>query len=320
MTVLKYIGRVVYAITLSTLLISCAVNFSLSSWIPCIMDGVDCNNKGFTSLSGMFSRFVATTCFISCLIMLYKYSFSMKGYNNNVEAYDNYSPVTRKDRRSYLVFTWTVTLSLLSIILPINILRLKILYANQTIFVAWMFMVFLYIENLFISVLELYFASKCWNLYLKFSSINSDLKRLKDEVSNDFPLSTDGQLKKRYHLRWVHRQHRITNDKSFHRTPNGQATVVEILRIRHRLIREAVTNLTELFGIPLCLSLCSLCVMALFDIYYEVFILMNFRNRSNLFIYGWLAQYSYRFYMIVMVANTMMKQIPVECFHSEIAT
>ncbi|XP_050430672.1 uncharacterized protein LOC126839397 [Adelges cooleyi] len=312
MSLMKCIGHVIYAIAGGTVLISCIFNFLVSSWMPCIMDGVDCNNKGFTSLSGMYSRFVAATCFVSCLIMLYKFSFSMKGYNNNVEAYSNYSPVTRKDRRSYLIFTWTVTVSLLTIILPINVLRLRIMYNNHTNTLVWIFFVVMYVENLFISVSELYFASKCWNLYLKFSSINADLKQLKDEVSNVFPLSTNVQLKKSYHPRWLHRQHRITSFINFYSPPKGQrqlATVVEILRIRHRLIREAVTNLTELFGLPMCLSLCSLCVMALFDIYYEVFNLLNYRSRSSIFIYGWLTQYSYRFYMIVMVADTMMKQI-----------
>jgi len=105
---------------------------------------------------------------------------------------------------------------------------------------------------------------------------------------------------------------RVTYYKDFYAMPSGEhsmANAIEVIRIRHRLIRDAVYALISLFGVPMGMSLFTLCVMALFDIYYEVFQDMGAKTRSLVFLYMWLLQYSIRFYTIVMTAHNTSKQV-----------
>jgi len=92
------------------------------------------------------------------------------------------------------------------------------------------------------------------------------------------------------------------------------ADAVEQLKIRHRLIREAVDELNHAFAVPLFMSLCNLCVMATFDIYYQVMnvFVQHTSNRSVVYVYLWITQYMFRFFIIVWTAHGMMKQASFE--------
>jgi len=87
------------------------------------------------------------------------------------------------------------------------------------------------------------------------------------------------------------------------------ANAVEVIRIRHQLIRDALSVLVDLFGLPVGLSLFTLGVMTLFDIYYQVSDVMGADSRLMIFIYMWLLQYTIRFSTIVVTAHYTTKQV-----------
>jgi hypothetical protein len=175
------------------------------------------------------------------------------------------------------------------------------MYINDSDSVILVFFVFMYLENIGMCMIETYFITLCHTLDNKFFKINRDLERLGLEIVHPSMSIFE---------KTVAVGHRVVYDGDFY-GPNDHsiANAMEIIRIRHRLIRDAVYVLIDLFGIPIALSLLTLCVMTLFDIYYQVFNIMGASSRSLIFIYMWLLQYSIRFYIIVIAAHNMTKQV-----------
>lgn len=83
--------------------------------------------------------------------------------------------------------------------------------------------------------------------------------------------------------------------------------VVERFKIRHRLIREAMGALKYAFDVPIGASLCILCIMAMYDIYFysQHFV---YDKWSHVYITLWLTQYTFRFFTIVATAHATTKQ------------
>jgi len=296
MTLLTFFSFV-FAIVL---LVTCVFNFVMSPMVLCLLDG-DCTGVSFTSLQGMYSRMIAVACFLSFSTLLCKYCTMMLVYEKNIEAYEVYSPTTDTEHRNRSLFTLFLTVLYLSVILPINVLRLFLLYRSESGTVVLIFFVFMYLENIGMSMTETHFIINCRTLDNKFFKINRDLEHLGREIEHTSMSIVETT---------VAVGHRVVYDGDFYGSNDHSiANAIEIIRIRHRLIRDAVYVLINLFAIPMGLSLFTLCVMTLFDIYYQVFSVMGADSRSLIFIYMWLLQYTIRFYIIVVSAHNTTKQV-----------
>lgn len=287
-------------INVIVLLITCIFNFVMSPLILCLLDG-NCAGMTFTSLQGMYSRMIAVACFLSLSTLLCKYSTMMPVFDKNIEAYEVYSPTTETEHRNHSLFYLFLTVLNMSVILPINVLRLILMYRSDSGSLILVFFVFMYLENIGMCMIETYFIILCHKLDHKFFKINCDLERLGWEIVKPAMSIFENT---------VTVGHRVVYHGDFY-GPNDHsiANEMEIIRIRHRLIRDAVYLLIDLFGIPMGLSLFTLCVMTLFDIYYQVFNVMGSSSRSLIFIYMWLLQYSIRFYTIIVAADNTTKQV-----------
>lgn len=307
-----YLRRnVCYFITLYcmfALLVTCVINFIISPIIICMMDG-GCVNVTVTSFLGMYPRMMSTACFISFAILLWKHRLSMSVYETNLKSYESYSPTTAAEIRDCTVFWSLLVVSCLSVILPINLLRLSLLYRNGSETLVIVFFVAMYWENISMCFVETHVAMLCYTLDKKFFKINRDLAQLGEEIRKDLrpeepTKTTENGL-----------SGKVTYDGDFYKPRTARqvyssvANVVETIRIRHRLIRDAMYVIIDLFGLPIGVSLLNLCVMTLFDIYYEVFSVMGATSRSPMFIYMWMLQYAIRFYMIVVTAHNATKQV-----------
>lgn len=289
------------------LLITCVYNFVQSPMILCLLDG-DCAGMSFTSARGMYSRMIALACFLSFSTLLCKFYTMMPVYEKNIEVYEVYSPTTNTEHRNHSLFHLFLTVLYLSVMLPINILRLFILYRSDSGTVILIFFVFMYLENIGMSIIETYFIIKCRTLDNNFFKINRDLEYLGREIVH----TSLSIIEKADAV-----GHRVVYDGDFYGSnDHSVANAIEIIRIRHRLIRDAVCVLINLFGIPMGLSLFTLWVMTLFDIYYQVFSVMGADSRSLIFIYMWLLQYSIRFYTIVVSAHNTTKQVNLLSAHA----
>ncbi|XP_050526732.1 uncharacterized protein LOC126897276 [Daktulosphaira vitifoliae] len=231
----------------------------------------------------------------------------------NIEAYELYAPLTRKDRYKYFKFIIIEGFFLLCTMLPIKLVWMSLMYKKKDSYFKLIFFVLIYFENLIMAIIEWYFVMKCWKLKLMFHKINKNLKELMGIYSNDFRPKDNVYNKNKIKTNWCTRVWRHpssvkVSSKCIYIESEDMAKIVEKLRIRHQLTREAVSSLIDLFNIPLCLSLCALSIKTLFDIYYEVFKLRTLVYEFKIYIYLWLLQYSYRFYMIVMTTDTTMKQ------------
>jgi hypothetical protein len=161
----------------------------------------------------------------------------------------------------------------------------------------------MYTQNWSMCCMETHFAILCFGVYLKFRAINDELSAVRSDVmvSNRYPMALRSSSSST-----------ASAVTSVLQDPRGRPmeTAVEELRVRHRLTRESIEQLNNMFGGQLALSLITLCVMMLFDIYNEAFRVGTTISRSK-FIFGWILQYLFRFFVIVITAHSTTQEVRV---------
>lgn len=190
----------------------------------------------------------------------------------------------------FRIFNWVILLLNGSIILPVNAYRLHSLNQLQYLnnLYPLIFFGIMYAHNLIMCISETRFVLRCYVLYTKFAKINRDADRLNESVLGH-------------------------GTSAYVEAGRPLVDSIERLKFRHRLIRDAVDDLNRAFAVPLVMSLCNLCIMAMFDIYYQVInvYVQHTNNRSVVYIYFWITQYMFRLFMIVMTTHAMMLQASV---------
>jgi len=316
--------RLIVVVAATALMSSCLFNFVTAPLILCLMDG-GCDEVSVTSLRGMYARTIAGACFASTSVLLCKCSATVPIYKQTMEAHDVYSPTTVAERRDRALFCALYVALCMSITLPINALRLSLLYRNRSDPVVLVFFVFMYVENVAMCLGETYFVTWCRTLSNKFLEINRDLQRLGEEMATVNDTAAGKSITTALIATTVTTAaaataagRRVTYGGDFYGGSGEQsiANAVEVIRIRHQLIRDALSVLVDLFGLPVGLSLFTLGVMTLFDIYYQVSDVMGADSRLMIFVYMWLLQYTIRFSTIVVTAHCTTKQVSLVTNHA----
>lgn len=313
----------------------CQIIFSIVIIITCIFNLIsaplavqymvdDWSHVLSTSLMVLQSRVVAVASFISRGMVLYNAHFNKyQKYRTTLESFDIYSPTSAAVWSQYKLCS-LVTISLcLTLMLPTNFIKLYNLYNKHpggSLLSIYFF--FFYLQNFSMYLIENDFANRCFLIYATFRDINDDLNQLKMEYIDlgRFP----------FFEKAIHRPRPnaapssssscvVVYDKDFY-CPRDKAVhpltnIVEILKIRHWLTREAVIDMNYLFGNHLGLSILSLSFLMLLDIYTGMF--HSFTNnrmenkifRSKLSFFVCVLQYSYRFCVITIISNLMTKQV-----------
>jgi len=179
---------------------------------------------------------------------------------------------------------------------------------------------FFYLQNFSMYLIENDFTNRCFIVYATFRDINDDLNRMKikhidrgrfpffGKATDDLWSNTAPSSKSCV----------VIYDKDFY-CPKDRANpltnIVEILKIRHWLTREAVVDINYLFGNHLGLSILSLSVFVLLDVYTGVFhSFANYRVdekifHSTLLLFACVLQYLYRFCVITILSNATTNQV-----------
>ncbi|CAI6369203.1 unnamed protein product [Macrosiphum euphorbiae] len=302
------------------IIITCVFNLISAPLVEqCMVD--DWSDVLSTLLTVLQSRVVAIASVISRGIVLYNAYFNKyQKYRTTLESFSIYSPMTAAVWSRYKLYS-VVTVSLcLTFMLPTNFVKLYNMYYKHpdgSLLVTHFF--FFYLQNFSMYLIENDFANRCFVVYATFRDINDDLNRLKTEHIDlcRFPF-----LGKAADDPWSNAAPSSTSrvvvyDKDFY-CPRDKANpltnIVEILKIRHWLTREAVVDINYLFGNHLGLSILSLSVLVLLDVYTGAF--HSFANdrvdkkifRSMLLFFACVLQYSYRFCVITILSNVTTNQ------------
>lgn len=277
-----------------TLILSCIYNYLNAPKNTCSL--VKCNDSMTTVVKSMFPRSVALACMISKITTMYKNIKHFQIYKKKIKEYELYFPINIPKKKFHRLFTITIVFAYIVLIVPINILRIYLISYNVLDTSTWFFYLMMYVQNLSMCSTEIHFIIHCFGLYQKYQLINEDMETLKSEtiIKNKYPVVLQAEECNRY----------IGTSSGV----QPLAGSVEALKMRHQFVRHVVRDLNDLFGIQLGLSLCVLFIMALFDIYGEVFS-ENTKTRSKILIYGWLLQYSFRFCTIVLTTHATTKQV-----------
>lgn len=282
------------------LMISSVYTFYTTPRVVCVLE-LSCDNSLSAIIKGLFTRVVAFTCFMSRLMVILKGKSPLVRYETNLEKIHAFSPMTRPETESLNRLSWLLVLSCLLLTLPVNIFKLCIMYIDsRTIVVDF---VVVYIQNVCMFSIETHFTALCFVLYQKFVAINRDLMALKiDTIArNKYPSAvprTAGNNRGDDYNPDILRSLRAGRPTTY---------FVERSKIKYRLVREAVGDLNDMFGFHLGLSLCSLCLYAMFDLYYHLKGL--WRIHYNVLIYGWLFQYTVRFVSVTILSHMLTKQV-----------
>jgi hypothetical protein len=225
-----------------------------------------------------------------------------------MECYETYSPTTATDAAQYRVFTATAVCACLLLVVPVNVLRLWMLWTpdgdNPSLMQGVVFYVIVYIQNVTMCCSETQFVQQCFMLYCKLKTVNDNVAELGGSAG----------------LARFSRHSRHENAAATPDAPGiavavedaATADAVETLRIRHWLLRESIGCLNRLFGVQLGMSVCALCVMSFFDIYYETFHVMGKYAMSGLIINCWMLHYAVRYMGIILMCHYTTKQVDAE--------
>lgn len=288
------------------LVITCVYNYQNAPESVCSL--VECNNSVTTVVKAMFPRSLAIACLISRVVVVYKNIRDFPTYKKIIENYEQYFPTNTSQKKNHLLFTVTIITTYIVVILPINILRIYLIHFNLRDSNMLIFHILMYAQNLGICSIEIHFIAHCFGLYQKFQTINKDLAVLKYKtiVANKYPIV----LKTKPRSDGVIGTGKSIDDQRSSAAADTYAIAnrIELLKMRHQFARDITGKLNGLYGVQLGLSVCVLIIMALFDIYGEVFT-TNTKTRSKILIYGWLLQYSFRFCVVVMITHVTIKQV-----------
>lgn len=234
-----------------TVLASCVFNYVLTPYFECLLDDNCVDNVIKSWWTGVYSRSLCISCFVSSVVLWTRYRRATAAYDRWIELHDAYAATNAEssaaERRAHCRFDLTVVSLCVAVIVPVAVYRLYHMYTNHT--GALTYFVLMYSHNLIMCMFETRFVRSSYVLYGKFVRVNRDMKRVNERVVQR--LQTAGQ-------------------RSPSPSPSLLVDAIEQLKIRHRLIREAVNELNHAFAVPLVMSLCNLCIMATFDIYYQV--------------------------------------------------
>ncbi|KAL5234606.1 hypothetical protein ACI65C_002016 [Semiaphis heraclei] len=282
------------------LIAMCVYNFANASLVLCKVDHW-CSTFSST-LTAAYDRTLSSAVFFSRIAVVFECEPNMSRYRATISAFEAYTPPSPTELRRHRAFSLAVVATCLAIIVPTNAICLYYLcrYEPNVNVSLFVYQLFMYVQNLSMCCIETQFVVQCFKVYTKFSGINSDLKRLKDENVNrtEYPFMSGSQSSP---------SSAVVYDKDFYRPrfmSHTTANTVELLRIKHWLIRQSTDALNNMFGVHMGLSVFYLWLMALFDIYNEMF----YSSRSGLLVYSWLLQYTLRLLLIILMAHFTAKQ------------
>lgn len=279
---------------------SCVYNFYIAPKVVCVLEG-NCDNTLSTLIKTLFIRVVASVSLISRLVIILKGNTNLIQYNKNIEKINVITPTTCSESEELRIFSSRLVICCLILSIPVNAFRIYLLI-DRFDFTIQVFTL-MYIQNFSMYCIETHFNILCFIIYQKFNGINRDLTALKIDtiVRNKYPFTS--KFGETY-------RNNDYNKEILNFLINGHPmyTLIEQLKIKHRLVREAMQNLNNLFGIHLGLSMCSLCLYAMFDLYYNILGIMN-PSKSRILIYGWISQYFIRFGCVIILAHLTTKQV-----------
>lgn len=294
------------------LLASCVYNFLTASQSLCKMNQW-CVIFSST-LIGMYDRILVLITFLSRITVVYGGKQKVSRYRATITAFEVYSPTTSAELKSRETFSFAIVFLYLLIIVPINVSKLYYVYYYESRYDVSLliYYLFMYFQNLSMCCVETQFITQCFVVYTKFCGINEDLKNLKEENMDHtrYPFLSSGKYQRGDEVgdQEMVAQRAVMYDKDFYKPRikgHPMANTVEILRIKHWLIRQSAETLNSLFGIHMGMSVFYVWIVALFDIYYEMF----HTSPSELLVYGWMLQYSLRLFIIILVAHYTTKQV-----------
>lgn len=293
--------EIVFSITLA---MTCVYNYFQAPIFVCILD--KCNNTMMKTINAMFPRLLAVTCFISKIMVMIKNVSSTPKYNQKINEYEKYFPINDTKKKSHRLFNISIIIAYIVITCPIHILRLYLIHGllkniNLTLIYAIM-----YVQNLSICLTEVYFIKRCYVLNQQFQLINDEMDdlRLETIIINKYPIVLQNEERSSHFIGMG------STDTFFSSKINSHplASRIEQLRMRHQFVRSILSDLNELYSIQIGMSLSYLFFFSLFDIYGELFS-KNKKTNLKIIIFGWLLQYSFRFFAIILTTHSTTKQV-----------
>ncbi|XP_016659147.1 uncharacterized protein LOC107883508 [Acyrthosiphon pisum] len=273
------------------------------------------------SMSLIVCTIVNISSCISRMIVKYNVKFKYQKYKTTLEGFEIYIPTNTVALKHIKYFSFVVISWCMSVIIPINGLKMYYIFNNHVhpiLMTTYFF--FYYMHNLSMVCTELHFAIQCFVVYTKFRDIHDKLIQINDE-----------QNYYNYNVRYPFTVNRMTPKRNDATSPcdiiyekdfycskdkvSPLANTIELLRIKYWLTQEAVNDLNGLFGFQMGLSIICLTTLILFDIYTEVFYSRAYSAyyipvfRSKFLFVGWMLQYSSRICIIIFTAHTATKQV-----------
>lgn len=316
----------------SVVLGSCACSLAMLPFVALEFD--DWSKALKVSLTALCCSVGTVFTLVSSLIALYNAKYKYPKYRKTLESFDIYAPVDAASVGRMQRSSCTVVLLYAVLVLPFNGLRMwHVLTNHRSPVLMSAFFSMYYLQNISLSCTEIDFVTQCLMVRSKFRGINDELNNINAQYNRSyrkhvcFDRETAAAAAGNDDTPHPHPHPHpppppppcpIAYEKDFYRATDKEcplANIIELLKIKHWLSREALHDLNGIFGYQLGLSIFYIIMTMLFDMYTDIFFSdsNNKTNvpgiRSNILLVGWMLQYSYRFSLIVITAHKTTKQV-----------
>jgi len=307
---------------LSTVLLLVMSLYSLFSAPAIVCEiGEKCTSESIRILKQIYPVVANVTSMLSRIALSYSVTVGFDKCMGTMECYETYSPTTVVEASRYRMFTAVAVYACLLLVIPVNLVRFWLLWMNSSDpVITIVFYAFIYVQRVTMCCSETQFVQQCFVLYCKLKTVNDDVASLSGpsglaRFSKHFratAAATPDEPGTAASLASPDPPDAVVAVASMQGPSDSvvaAAVSVEALRIRHWLLRESVGCLNHLFGVQLGMSVCALCVMSFFDIYYETFHVMGECAMSSLIIYSWMLHYAVRYVGIILTSHYTTKQV-----------
>lgn len=293
--------KIVFSIVL---IMTCVYNYTNAIETVCSLTMCNGLRSGFVKT--MLPRSLAIACIISRVTIMYKSIKGFPEYQKKIEKYEVCFPINVSKRKCHRFFAIFIVSTYIIIIFPVNVWRVYLIYHNLGVQIA-VFHIMMYVQNITICLAEIYYIIRCFGLYLKFKLINEEMHALRSETirANKYPAVLQNEEDD-----CIITCPELNGGLSFLKINDHQISdSIEVLRMRHQFVREIFSDLNNLYGVQLGVSLIFIFILIIFDIYGELFTAKSSKIRTKELIYIWITQYCFRFFAIIMTTHFTSEEV-----------
>lgn len=275
----------------------------------------------------LYSAVVYVTSLISRLNCIFTIRRHLGRFQESIISADSHISPTEKDFRLHRKFCTVILVLILTLTIPINVVRLRMFYNVANNYETVLLFCDMYFQNLSSTFAEVQFSVLAFALYIRLKVINRHLSRMLKASDKTFRQRYNNTRMRAIHavplslLNVVGRNNNVSTIDVISEDEIGKVedtvelenefccSIRTLFKVYKQLFR-AYESVQVSYAFQLLASSCCLWLMTLSDLYMELFGFIGGNSAKPSFgTYIWCAQYITRFIMMAETSQRVINEV-----------